>query len=576
VRTFGYDAATAHYLPGGDRGLDSDYDRFGNREALTVTDGAEVLSHTFTYDLLDRLDPATFPGTQTLGFDYFANDDLQTLTHGNDVTTAYSYEPHGPIDTITVTGPGGQLHRLEYAYDAVLNVDTLDEEHEMPGAVFPYDYDYDGISRLTSASYPTDLNLPASETFPYDAAGNRDDDPAKAKPWEYDANNRTLSSPSPQGPDTDYTFDADGNLATRDAPGASQTFTFDRTNRLRRVEEGASTLAEYLYDPFGRRIAKTESGGITWFLWDGDQLLGEYDGSGARTRRYAYAGGFAPLQVADPAGGGGETIYDVHTDHLDTPRLLTDSAGAPVWRAAYEAFGKVALEAGNSVTFNVRFPGQYFDAETELHYNRMRYLDPSIGRYVSADPIGQAAGINLFHYAFNRPVSFADPRGEVAFLAQPLFLFGAFAVMATAAAAWAQYCSHAGCAQALDDFARAAADAFGAMCMTSSKGDDDPPPPPPPSGDGPADARTGIPAPDVPPYNDDPAAPPAEGYEWRGQPGSTPGSPDGSWFNPKTGLQVRPDRQSPHGPHNDIQTKPNNARGGRGWRQLPNNSVEPK
>jgi RHS repeat-associated protein len=259
----------------------------------------------------------------------------------------------------------------------------------------------------------------------------------------------------PHGPiDTDYTFDADGNLATRDGPGPSQTFTFDRVNRLRRVEEGASTLAEYLYDPFGRRTQKTASGVTTWFLWDGDQLLGEYDGSGARTRRYAYAGGFAPLQVADPDGGSGETIYDVHTDHLDTPRLLTDSGGNDVWRGAYEAFGTAALDPGNGVTFNVRFPGQYFDAETGISYNRFRYYDPAIARYISADPVGQftllaAAGVahsrtrrggeafpgasevdptsgqpplstlilagvegNMFPYALSNPMSLSDPTGE--------------------------------------------------------------------------------------------------------------------------------------------------------------------
>lgn len=63
------------------------------------------------------------------------------------------------------------------------------------------------------------------------------------------------------------------------------------------------------------------------------------------------------------------------------------------------------------VTFNIRFPGQYFDAETGLHSNRFRYYDPSIGRYISADPIGQAGGINVYNYALNSPVNLFDPFG---------------------------------------------------------------------------------------------------------------------------------------------------------------------
>ena len=81
--------------------------------------------------------------------------------------------------------------------------------------------------------------------------------------------------------------------------------------------------------------------------------------------------------------------------------MLTDASGTVVWRAAYEALGQAHLDSGNTLTedFNIRFPGQYYDAETELggvgtglHYNRFRYFDPGIGRYVSADPIGQGGG----------------------------------------------------------------------------------------------------------------------------------------------------------------------------------------
>lgn len=109
----------------------------------------------------------------------------------------------------------------------------------------------------------------------------------------------------------------------------------------------------------------------------------EYDGTGTGAKRYAYAGGFAPLQMVEGAPGA-ETIYDVHTDHLDTPRMLTNQSTpnpTVVWKAAYEAFGEAHLDPANNVAgFTIRFPGQYFDAETGLHYNRFRHYDPAIGR----------------------------------------------------------------------------------------------------------------------------------------------------------------------------------------------------
>ena len=105
-----------------------------------------------------------------------------------------------------------------------------------------------------------------------------------------------------------------------------------------------------------------------------------------------------------------ETFF-VHADHLGTPQALTDASGAVVWRADYDPFGRATVDPSSTVEFNVRFPGQYFDAETGLHYNYYRDYDPDTGRYLQPDPIGLKGGVNTYTYADNNPLRFVDPLG---------------------------------------------------------------------------------------------------------------------------------------------------------------------
>lgn len=132
-------------------------------------------------------------------------------------------------------------------------------------------------------------------------------------------------------------------------------------------------------------------------------------------------------QPASPDKSPAEIHY-YHTDHLGTPRELTDKDGHIVWSATYKAWGNTAKierpgrlitdiqgnvqiqrweEQENPVEQNLRFQGQYYDQETGLHYNRFRYYDPDCGRCVSQDPIGLLGGINNYQYAPN-PVGWID------------------------------------------------------------------------------------------------------------------------------------------------------------------------
>lgn len=103
-------------------------------------------------------------------------------------------------------------------------------------------------------------------------------------------------------------------------------------------------------------------------------------------------------------------LYFVHTDHLGTPQVVTDNNQNVVWKGEYTPFGEVK-EVVSTLDQNVRFPGQFFDQETGLHYNYFRDYDPSLGRYVQSDPIGLDGGINTYGYAYQNPISSYDTYG---------------------------------------------------------------------------------------------------------------------------------------------------------------------
>jgi len=170
------------------------------------------------------------------------------------------------------------------------------------------------------------------------------------------------------------------------------------------------TVASYTYDSQNRRISKTVAGMTTHYIYDlANRLIAETLADGTPIRDFFYLDN-EPLAVREYQTNPG--LYYFLNDHLGTPQQLITPAGAVVWQAAYLPYGEAQVQV-NTVVNNLRFPGQYFDSETGLHYNWNRYYDPITGHYISADPIGLEGGLNLYAYVGGNPVNWSDPWGLV-------------------------------------------------------------------------------------------------------------------------------------------------------------------
>jgi RHS repeat-associated protein len=255
------------------------------------------------------------------------------------------------------------------------------------GTVLNYGYTHDGAGNVETIS-----GLPKPDFFP------------RLADLTYNANRMAtqntdfISGIFIISPAAVYSYDAAGNIIS---DGLHTDYFHNQKNRLIRVEVDGLTVAQYAYDAFERRVMKVVNGVTTHFHYDLNGLLiSETDGNGNPRKDYVYLNG---EPVAMKTYGGSAGWYWFVNDHLGTPQKMVDAAGNVVWAAAYAPFGEARVYK-DEVVNNIRFPGQYYDVETGLHYNWHRYYDPVTGRYLRADPIGLDGGVNLYAYSnLNRP-----------------------------------------------------------------------------------------------------------------------------------------------------------------------------
>jgi RHS repeat-associated protein len=295
--------------------------------------------------------------------------------------------------------------------------------------------------------------------YTYDNNRNLIDIDAPSVPWynqsfTYDALNRLTDATGRYGT-TGYTYDNVGNRLTRTVNGESETynyvpgtnklleitganpatFTYDangdttgignkvliynQKNRLVRVEENSVVVGEYTYNGLGQRVIKELDGVTTIFHYDlNGKLIGESQPGGTMTAEYLYMGKIRIAKVDVNTS----KIYYYLNDRLGTPQIMTDDTGIIVWEASYKPFGEATVNPMSTMENNFRFPGQYYDEETGLHYNYHRYYNPRTGRYLTPDPIGLDGGVNLYVYVLSNPVNWFDiiglSRGEMIYFSR--------------------------------------------------------------------------------------------------------------------------------------------------------------
>jgi RHS repeat-associated protein len=391
----------------------------------TVTRSADTFS--YNYDLAGNVTRRTCPDGTITDYTYDADARLATVANGGQ-TTSYAYDVAGNLATTTL--PAGNGHVEERSYDRagrltrVKNVKGANTLVDVTSTLDPVGnptqvvragsaagtttYAYDARDRLTEVCFQASCVGPGDPfiRWTYDAVGNRltEARPSGTTNYTYNASDQLIQAGS-----TTYAYDENGN----ETGAGARTFVYDLANRLASTTSGGATTA-YSYDGDGRRIQATSGSLVTKFLWDPNhalaQLALERDGAGALVRRYIYGA----RRISMTSGG---SAFYYHHDSLNSVANLTSSTGTNQWTYEYEPFGATRSEtqADPSAPVNpLRFSGEYMDA-TGLYHLRARQYDPSVGRFLSRDPLDTPVSephVAAYAYAADRPTVLVDPSGE--------------------------------------------------------------------------------------------------------------------------------------------------------------------
>ncbi|WP_181763963.1 putative T7SS-secreted protein [Streptomyces albidus (ex Kaewkla and Franco 2022)] len=401
------------------------YDAIGRRTCRTTPSG---LTSTWTYDEAGR--PAslgTDHGTLTFAYDAGGRETqrhIDGVVHEADkstgVTLAQDWDATGRLTTQTLHSPAEELlqHRsYRYRPDGYVT-----EIRELTSGT--RHFELDPVGRVTGVQAHG-----WTETYAYDTVGNQTQAAAPDHPSPGErAHDGTLLLSAGR---TTYTHDAAGRMTRKtrkllNGQTRSWAYTWNAQDRLTTATTPDGELWTYTYDPLGRRISKTGSNGSALtFIWDGTRLAEQATPDGA-TLTWDYAPGtHRPLTqtnhtstkaqsgtsllagLEDPAS---VRFHAILTDLTGTPTELVTADGRITWQHRTTLWGTQLPAPAGEMYCPLRFPGQYHDPETGLHYNYFRYYDPETARYITPDPLGLTPAPNHHTYVHN-PQTWADPLG---------------------------------------------------------------------------------------------------------------------------------------------------------------------
>ncbi len=373
------------------------YDKAGNNTKITYPSGKEI---QYVYNSIKRvkevklIDGAT---TTTLANNivYRMFGPMQKVEFGNGLITTSNYD----MDYRQLNSRTLPLIDYRYIYDEANNITSW---RNIANTSENQDFIYDNLDRLTSADGNYGLI-----NYTYDAVGNRltktdngNTDTYAYKPTRHHLDDITDANSVV----TDYNHTAAGSINRI----GTDTYGYSKTGRMANAIIGGIKTT-YRYDGKGQRTLKTEdaTGNKTLYHYDeAGQLIAETQADGTTIREYIYLNG-QPIAMLE-----NNNLYYYHLDHLGTPQMMTDATQTVVWQANYDPFGNATV-AVNTVTNNIRFPSQYFDSETGLHYNILRDYDPGTGRYMQSDSIGLTGGLNTYLYALANSTRYIDLDGAM-------------------------------------------------------------------------------------------------------------------------------------------------------------------
>ncbi|MER6695174.1 polymorphic toxin type 28 domain-containing protein, partial [Streptomyces minutiscleroticus] len=403
------------------RTLTHTYDKVGRRSSRTTPMGATT---TWTYDAAGRRIGMS-ASQRRIDFAYDAADRETRRTIDDVLMLEQTFDTLGRLQDQKVTGADRRiLQQRTYTYRADGHVTRIDDH--LSGV---RRFDLDTAGRVTSVHAAN-----WTESYAYDAAGNQT---SASWPTEHPNTEATgareyTGTRLTRAGRVRYEHDELGRVVLRQRTRLSRKpdtwrYVWDAEDRLVSVTTPDGTRWRYTYDPLGRRTAKlrlAEDGESVVervdFTWDGSVLCEQTttgrDLPAAITLTWDHRGLHPITQTeritaADmPQEEIDSRFFAIVTDLVGTPRELIDEHGEIAWRTRSTLWGTTAWARDSTAYTPLRFPGQYYDPETELHYNCFRHYDPEAARYLTPDPLGLAPAPNPIAYVHN-PVNWADPLG---------------------------------------------------------------------------------------------------------------------------------------------------------------------